>query len=824
MKKRSKQIISAVLAAFMAFGLTACGGEENNNSASSAEAKKYVYRMEDITTDTIPSEANVNSVTYADGRIYVFTTQYRYDEMNGMTANLISVKEDGSDKQTVELFNTLVKNPNYVPEGENEDGGADIMPLEATPRDEAEDVEGTEGTEETEGTGDTEGTADTGAEGVHIQNDSWINSNVMNESGVYIVMQKSSYSCDSNGMYLEDLGTTLELYAYDFDGKERYNVVLNDDPEKYMYINYMAADAAGNLALVSEESIMLYDASGNPLSTVETDSQNGYINGCYMGNDGKLNLIVYNNDWTEMTLRAYNLQTKAFEQDIPLPDILTNYGIRGGSEKYAILLTNSMGVYGYNIGDTEVTQILSYINSDLDGSNVNNMLIIDDTKMLMTYNDEETWSVHLAMLTYVDPADIPDKQIITLACNYLNYNIRRRVVSFNKENELYRIMVKDYATYNTPEDYSAGVTQLNNDILAGNVPDILVLDDNMPVDSYIAKGVLADIGELIDKDEELNRDDYMTNVFDAYSLNGKLYSIIPSFFVSTVIGKTADVGETPGWTMEDLKALMAKYPEASAFGETMTRSDMLWNVMMYSGSRFVDRNTGKCSFDTKEFQDMLTFIAQFPEEYDWENQENDYWRDYETQYRTGKTLLMSTSISDFYNYSYISQGYFGEPVTYIGFPTEEGTGAVIRANEQYAISAKSKFKEGAWEFLRYYLLPEYQKSNELYSLPVLKEALLDKLELAKERPYWEDENGNKEYYDNYFYFQDEQVLINPLTDEEADKLFEYISSVNMAYYYDNSLNNIITEEAASFFAGQKSVEDVTKIIQSRAELYLNESR
>jgi hypothetical protein len=35
--------------------------------------------------------------------------------------------------------------------------------------------------------------------------------------------------------------------------------------------------------------------------------------------------------------------------------------------------------------------------------------------------------------------------------------------------------------------------------------------------------------------------------------------------------------------------------------------------------------------------------------------------------------------------------------------------------------------------------------------------------------------------------------------------------------------NIITEETESYFAGQKSVDDVAGVIQSRIQLYINEN-
>ena len=39
-----------------------------------------------------------------------------------------------------------------------------------------------------------------------------------------------------------------------------------------------------------------------------------------------------------------------------------------------------------------------------------------------------------------------------------------------------------------------------------------------------------------------------------------------------------------------------------------------------------------------------------------------------------------------------------------------------------------------------------------------------------------------------------------------------------------TITNIINEEAAAYFSGQKSAEDVAKIIQSRMQVYLSETK
>ena len=42
--------------------------------------------------------------------------------------------------------------------------------------------------------------------------------------------------------------------------------------------------------------------------------------------------------------------------------------------------------------------------------------------------------------------------------------------------------------------------------------------------------------------------------------------------------------------------------------------------------------------------------------------------------------------------------------------------------------------------------------------------------------------------------------------------------------YDEKLNAIISEEAESFFSGQKTLDVVADIIQNRASTYISESR
>ena len=177
------------------------------------------------------------------------------------------------------------------------------------------------------------------------------------------------------------------------------------------------------------------------------------------------------------------------------------------------------------------------------------------------------------------------------------------------------------------------------------MPDILVVDSNMSMDSYIAKGLVANVDDLIAGDEELSKNDYLQNVWDAYRVDGKLYYVIPSFYISTMVGKEAIFGDRTSITMEELQTIRDTMPEGTALFSDETRDSFLYTMMNYCGSDFVDVSTGKCAFDTDNFVAMLTYAAGLPVEYGEDYWGDDYWNNYESQFREDRTLLDGISLS-----------------------------------------------------------------------------------------------------------------------------------------------------------------------------------
>ena len=77
---------------------------------------------------------------------------------------------------------------------------------------------------------------------------------------------------------------------------------------------------------------------------------------------------------------------------------------------------------------------------------------------------------------------------------------------------------------------------------------------------------------------------------------------------------------------------------------------------------------------------------------------------------------------------------------------------------------------------------------------------------------------------NWVEGMDEPIAYYAVTQEQADKLMEVINTATKLYSQNTAVLNIITEQTDAFFAGQKTAEEVGKLVQGKMSIYVNEQR
>jgi ABC-type glycerol-3-phosphate transport system substrate-binding protein len=414
-----------------------------------------------------------------------------------------------------------------------------------------------------------------------------------------------------------------------------------------------------------------------------------------------------------------------------------------------------------------------------------------------------------------------DRNIITAAA-LQDPLIRNAVSRFNSRDSEYYIDLKVYlAGYDGAESLENALTAFNMDLIAGKIPDIIFIDSTTPYQSYISKGLFVDLYEFMDNDPDMSREDYLPNILKLLETDGKLYRAAASFQINTVIGKKSDVGEGTGWTWEEYNALLARKPKGIApiADEYMpvSRETYLNYALMTKIEEYIDFNAGKCRFNEPDFIGLLESVNDYPGGAERRVNKADF--------RSGDPLLMNIWLGNlFYDtvWRYETE-YLGEEVTYIGYPTADGgnKGSACWFTNSFALSSKAAEPEGAWQFVKF-LLTDYQETaggtgfGGLPGFP-LKTSVLER---------WAEEEKDPSKYEDttrYYMIDEVKVAVRPPKDEDIQKIVDLIYSLETSAFYDAKILDIISEEAAPYFAGQKTAEAVAAIIQDRAGLYLAET-
>ena len=447
------------------------------------------------------------------------------------------------------------------------------------------------------------------------------------------------------------------------------------------------------------------------------------------------------------------------------------------------------------------------------------------------------------------------KEKITVTVAFVGgiYNPAQYVNMFNYSQDEYTVRIVDYDKYRDENDPNsdAPLQQLKLDIVSGDAPDVIAVCDNGLMKNLELKGTFANLYDFMENDPEVNRDALMPNVLRALeNKDGNLYRIAPTFWVGTMAVKEK-FGQNENWSFDDMIDFFDNAPAtADHVYDTHERDDM-FETMLYGMDELIDYDNAKCYFDSDDFVRMLEFCNRFPEKLEKPSELDtgalgEYWYDRETWLKKDRELFKFFSVSGGNNAYLRSNGiitavdvmsnmkylYFGDDITLVGYPSDNGSGGRLTLDgNQFAILNSSKVKDGAWQFVRSFLTKETQTyyrdpkqhdfDNIVTSFSVRKDCFDNQMDFLKN--IWEWDEWKQEYVvtDKFEY---EGTTVYPLSDEEYTKLREYVTSCDTIYgNIDEDIISICKEEADAYFHGDCTAIQAADRIQSRCSILLSEN-
>jgi len=613
------------------------------------------------------------------------------------------------------------------------------------------------------------------------------------------------------------------VVKYDAQGNEVYRNDIPQEEAENSWIMDMKAGKDGMLFLyesnydmnsgMEEYIVKAYDASGAMKGECKLEN---YGTGLVVLADGSVGAMAWNDDYTGYVIQVIDPATMKATSEIELAaNYIENICVL---DEENLLYSSEGELYKYNMTTQEQELYLNWVDCDVSSNSVRCFQLMADGRLLVvTQNYDYVTYEQVSEVAYIE--EIPEEEAknitsITLACINSDEQLEQRVINLNKKNPQTRIRIKTFwEDLNEEEDYQDAMARFVTNMASDPEVDIVYFNGMTPyadMMNFAAKGLLVDLNAYLDSDEEVKREDLMASILDACTYDEKLVGMPTGFSVSTVIGKVSDVGTEPGWTFADMKALLESKEPGTQLFYGRNRAWALQMCLNLGYKQFIDMENANCSFNTQEFIDVLEFANLFPEEFEWKEDEDET-----TLMNQGKVLLAAYNISDFAEIQLYTE-IFGEELTYIGYPTIEGNGALLTMGNTFSVTKNCDQPELAWKLIREYFLPAEEGTNNRYYSYNLSIRHDDFDEFCKQAMS-EENNGS-------WGWGDFEVQIKPATQEQVDEVKDIIANITAVDgAVSNDIMNIINEEAAGYFSGQKTAQQVAETIQSRVWVYLSET-
>ncbi len=618
-----------------------------------------------------------------------------------------------------------------------------------------------------------------------------------------------------NGERLQIWGTETEeggqVYLHRENGERE---LLMEDVHHYFFEGFKWwVDDENSCFLLSARRIIRPKMDEGLQLAGDISAYEGVVFQCEIEGDGNIigicqlgggRFIVLRGDYTRYTFSELDPDSGGLEdiQSFPGEDI--GYSIDlVSAEGNQLLVLGENGAWEVNLIDGRAAHRVSFEGTtfklavDADDRKKEDFRVLEDGRIELLWSDG---TVEFLNLTEIGT----DKEIIVFRLHFMDKWLEKRVVEFNQRSKKYRIVIEEKGDSVDLKNFRE---QTDLEIGAGKGGDIIMDTAANDVCSLMERGAFADLTPFMDA-SGFHEEDFFPAAFFDFKDDSGIYGVRVVAMPDQFWLKQEVVGERSISNIEEMvDCLLAYEEEAVLWG----KPSLLLKLFMRDSESLcgtVDFENGTCDFSGELFEKLLEAAKRYG--YD-ERKKLEY-------------IGGSIEYHSFYNFC--DDEYLAENgLIPVGYMADDG-GHLGLMSYALSINANSDKKEGAWEFLSFLMGEEaqlefYVKPEDciwsIYNYFPMNKNAFEELCQKHEAVV----NGGVDYdsWDNY-----EKLHVRGLTEERAALLREALEDARPHLIHTAPLIEIIIEEAETYFSGDRSIDEVRKMIENRVQLYLNERK
>lgn len=636
-----------------------------------------------------------------------------------------------------------------------------------------------------------------------------------------------SYQFQEDELSEEDLPSTLWMYVFDLNTQETekstYTLEL---PEEENY-SILSMDITGENELAlwlyhfadgSETAVLCRtDLTGKPLDSGELFSEDvGYLPDPIQSDDKFFAIpdadpMIAAWDAAADTGRLYRYDTV---QDMrvslaALPGDFVSCLCAGGQD--SLYYVGNGELKTLDIKTQSSQSLCNLLNYGLDLSGRNHLLVNADGELAFCLVGSLKTTVYLLTDKAEETADSDTIRLVRLIDAGMNY-VSPMAGNWSMESGTYSIKVE---RKNDAQEVETLWDRTMMEIAAGKGPELMWVNEG-DMRTLAEKGVLMDLSGMIPDDLKA---ELLPGVLQAGTYNGVLVGLAPEVsFYSIVTPDSVWSGDS--WTAADVMELVEsgddwEYPlslDTRKLSAATIFFGFFFDNIDIENSGYVDMEKGISYFNTEEFIRLIEFCRKYGRP----GGDGDFgeksWDDINQMLNEGKCVAQ-----ELYLYSglesFSSQMSSYENCHIVGYPTNAGSGNYVFGEGYLVVNANAVHTDAIQDFICYLL--DYENQYKVSTSPVRKDVLRDRVVIGP--------GSIPAVLTVYNGDLLKELATKPDGTIYLEEFMAFAESCEPRPYYPEVIRNILFEELASFWNGDKSAEETAEIIHRRVQLYLDET-
>ena len=487
----------------------------------------------------------------------------------------------------------------------------------------------------------------------------------------------------------------------------------------------------------------------------------------------------------------------------------------------SIIFADYKGIFHYTTGGAVVEELVQGEQTALSNSGAifYGVYMQDETHLFVAGNN----GMESALYSYTYDADASANlnQELNIYALQDSDTLRQAVNIFRQEYADIYVNLEIGMTDDNGVTLEDALKTLSTDILAGNGPDVLILD-GMPVDSYVEKGILTDISDVVD--EVKASDGLVDSIVKDSTKDGKIYAIPTRFLVSFITSdqQTVDAGKSTQALADRIETL-AKDKSTTYVVQQKMAEELLLDFYNVDSKNWVKEDG---SLDETKVSDYLTQVKRIYDVDDHRDIES-YGNFFESGmcdgYRYGTLDSMDLfaetckvefgTIADVEDFQLMLSAGTTDGAVY-GVLSNGGTSSYVPFLQAGVVSGGNE--DAGKAFVKTLLGKEAGASSN--GIPVNEAALKDQINALMGRTETSmafNRDGSDKIY---------TIEYRSMTQEEADAILAQLEAVEQSALTDRTIQNLVIEQGTSYVKGEQNLEETVNEITKKVNLYLAEQQ